>query len=120
MAKKSDAIVQVKLRIREQLRRRLEAAAKKRGVALNYEMMSRLERSFEQESILALEVIAHDMQLNWLRFAERFLGLQLTADAVAALANNPDQKVANLMRAWIKLQEDNVKFTARLNKEITS
>jgi hypothetical protein len=120
MAKKSDAIVQVKLRLREQLRRRLEVAAKKRGVAVNYEMMSRLERSFEQESIRALENIATDIQLNWLRFGERFLGLQLTTEAVAALANNPDQKVANLAQAWIKLQAETSNLAARLSKEITS
>jgi hypothetical protein len=117
MAKKSDTIVQVKLRIREHLRRRLEVAAKKRGVAVNYEMMSRLERSFELESIGALADVAHDMRLNWLRFSERFLGLSLTTDTVAALANNPDQKVAKLAQAWIQLQEDTAKLEARLNKE---
>jgi hypothetical protein len=118
MAKKSGTIVQVKLRIREHLRRRLEVAAKKRGVAVNYEMMSRLERSFELESIHALEGIANEMQLNWLRFAERFMGLQFNADILAALATNPDQRVAkNLALAWVQMQMNTANLAARLRKE---
>jgi hypothetical protein len=118
MAKKPDAIVQVKLRIRERLRRRLTEAAKKRGVAVNYEMMSRLERSFEQESIRALDEIAPDIQLNWLRFGERFLGLGLTNEIIQELVKNVDPKVASLAAAWLKTQEESAKLMARLSKEI--
>ena len=49
MAPKASKVVQYKIRVREELRRRIEQAAKKRFVSANYEMTSRLERSFEQE-----------------------------------------------------------------------
>ena len=46
MAKKSTAIVPTMLRIREDLRKRLEREAKKRDHSLNAEMVERLEKSF--------------------------------------------------------------------------
>jgi hypothetical protein len=49
--KKTD-IVQFKLRIREALRRRLEAAAEAEERSLNSEIAHRLENSFEQEKSL--------------------------------------------------------------------
>jgi len=50
MAKRPDtAIVALTLRIREPLRRRLENAAKQRGVSLNSELAERLESSFRKE-----------------------------------------------------------------------
>ena len=46
MAKKSTAIVPTMLRMREELRKRLEREAKKNGRSLNAEMVGRLEQSF--------------------------------------------------------------------------
>lgn len=43
-------IVQLKLRIREELRRKLEREAAKKGHSLNTEMVERLEASFAVES----------------------------------------------------------------------
>ena len=63
MPRKPMQVVQVNLRIREGLRRKLEAAAKKRGVALNFEMTDRLARSFEGETFQDLESrVASDAQ----------------------------------------------------------
>ena len=61
MARKPTDIVQYKLRIRESLRRRIEQAAKKNGVSANQEMVSRLARSFEQETTRQLDFVAGDM-----------------------------------------------------------
>jgi hypothetical protein len=47
MARKPTEVVAVTLRIREDLRRRLERAARKAGVSLNAEMEKRLEDSFD-------------------------------------------------------------------------
>jgi hypothetical protein len=47
-------VVQVNLRLREALRRKLEAAARQRGVSLNFEMTDRLAKSFDQEEAKAL------------------------------------------------------------------
>jgi hypothetical protein len=55
--KKTD-IVQFKLRIREALRRRLEANARVQERSLNSEIANRLENSFEQEkNVLILEAL---------------------------------------------------------------
>ncbi len=74
--------IQINLRLKEHLRRRLEAAAKARQVSLNYEMASRLERSLAGESELSLFMVAQDIERNWLNFAERHLQLSLENDLV--------------------------------------
>lgn len=50
MQRKQSATVQLKTRMKEPLRARLEEAAKDRGVSLNSELVDRLERSFEREN----------------------------------------------------------------------
>jgi hypothetical protein len=51
MARKSPKAIQYKIRVRADLRRRIEKAAAKNGVSANYEMVRRLERSFDQEAV---------------------------------------------------------------------
>ena len=48
MARTKTATVQLKLRLREDLRRRIEQEAKKAGHSLNQEMVQRLKQSFRQ------------------------------------------------------------------------
>ena len=50
MAKKSTAIVPTMLRMREDLRKRLEREAKKKDHSLNAEMVERLEQSFVDDA----------------------------------------------------------------------
>jgi Arc-like DNA binding domain len=66
--KKTD-IVQFKLRIREALRRRLEAVARAEERSLNSEIAHRLEKSFEQEknSLLLEELLAPGEGLELIR-----------------------------------------------------
>jgi len=61
MPRKPTDIVQYKLRIRESLRRRIEHAAKKRGLSANQEMAIRLEHSFELETVRKLEFLVEDL-----------------------------------------------------------
>src|SRR5262245_37131858 len=49
VARHRTAVVQLKTRMREPLRARLEAGAKRRGVSLNTEIVERLEQSFTKE-----------------------------------------------------------------------
>ena len=51
MGRPKTAIVGIKLRMREPLRKKLEVAAKARGVSLNAEAVARLERTFEMEMV---------------------------------------------------------------------
>jgi hypothetical protein len=70
MARKPSDIVQPNLRIREDLRRRLEQAAKKRGVSLNHEMTDRLKASFDQEALRAIDKVASGLEDAWTRYAK--------------------------------------------------
>ena len=70
MARKPSEIIMTSLRIRERLRRQLEQAAKKRSVSVNYEMASRLEYSFERESLRSLFEVTEDMTNIWAKYGD--------------------------------------------------
>jgi hypothetical protein len=64
MAKtRASKIVQLKARMREPLRARLEATAEKRGVSLNAELVDRLERSFAKDDAFGGLTIANMARL---------------------------------------------------------
>jgi len=90
MPRKESAILDYKLRIRESLRRRIEAAAKRHGVSLNFEMASRLERSFDQESQRSMDETAEHLRTVHERFAK---------------AHHEANKLGDLMRATEALIE---------------
>jgi hypothetical protein len=58
----SSAFVGLKVRLREPLRKKLEVAAKKRGVSLNAELVARLEESFRREAAVELGAIFTDFK----------------------------------------------------------
>jgi hypothetical protein len=60
--------VQTNLRIKEALRRQIEAAAKKHQVSFNREVIQRLEDSLEIKARKSLVAIAADMEHSWSRF----------------------------------------------------
>ena len=68
MAKKrrEAQLVQLKIRIRERLRQRLEYAAKQEEIPLSHEIVRRLENSFEQQQLVILleYMLAPGMSLN--------------------------------------------------------
>src|SRR5262245_26020289 len=49
--RKQAARADIKIRMKEPLRAKIEAAAKRRGVSMNAEMVSRLEQSFQKEGV---------------------------------------------------------------------
>ena len=65
MPRKPTDHVQTGLRIREGLRLRLEAAAKRNKLPLNREMMNRLERSFQADAARSIEDVAADLANTW-------------------------------------------------------
>ena len=67
MARKPADIVQPSLRIRDDLRRRLEQAAKKRGVSLNFEMTNRLKESFDREAHRTIDVVIGRGSTNFMQ-----------------------------------------------------
>src|SRR5262249_41013937 len=54
MTTRRKPLVQPKVRLRDDLHKRLSQAAKKAGRSLNQEIASRLEESFEQQAALAM------------------------------------------------------------------
>jgi hypothetical protein len=93
--------VQVNLRIKEALRRRLEREAEKHQISLNKEMQLRLEDSLRQEAVRGLDDIRADMEAVWLRYSERHLLLSLEDSLAEALSKTKDREVATLAAAWL-------------------
>lgn len=67
LRRNANATVQVNARIKEKLRRRLEAAAKEHQVSFNQELTARLEDSFEKETVQSLENAAQSLSQDALR-----------------------------------------------------
>ncbi len=84
MPRKPMQVVQINLRIREELRRRLEREAKRRGVSLNFEMTSRLQETFDLETQRTFDKIGEDMKINWARYGEMFHELAKQGDLIRA------------------------------------
>lgn len=57
MGRKPTDIIQVNLRLREDMRRRLAREAEKNNRSINAEMVARLEASFAAESRTAMELL---------------------------------------------------------------
>lgn len=76
MARKAPSeITQYKIRIREDLRLRLEAEARKRDVSTNYEIRARLERSFEREEMFKLDRVAANIAQGWAKWGDALFQL---------------------------------------------
>ena len=98
MARKPSDIVKPNLRIREDLRRRLELAAKKRGVSLNIEMTTRLKESFEREGLVNLSRITSNLENFYERYARE--------THARLLQENPMQAVETMIeRLPVEIQE---------------
>ena len=68
--RKPDSWVQVNLRIKEELRLKLEREAKQHQVSFNRELITRLQDSLDTKARQSLEGIAADMERSWSRFRE--------------------------------------------------
>jgi len=103
MKRKPSDLVHINLRLREDLRRQLEAAAKQRNATLSNEIRWRLEDSFKQDTLRVLEDVGYDMQVCWARFSARHLRLDLEKELVEELARADDlAKVKTLAQLWLQ------------------
>jgi HicB family len=115
MARKPADIVQPSLRIRDDLHRRLEQAAKKRGVSLNFEMTNRLKESFDREAYRTIDGVASDLENVWTRFAEVLHNDSLQGELLRATEALVEQLPAEIReRATIK------EAVERVQKAITA
>jgi hypothetical protein len=67
LRRNANASVQVNARRKEKLRRKLEAAAKEHQVSFNQELTTRLEDSFEKETVQTFENAAQSLAQDALR-----------------------------------------------------
>jgi hypothetical protein len=102
MPRRPNDLIQVNLRLRESLRRKLEREAKKHRTSFNNEIRVRLEDSLEKAAARDLDSIRADMEIVWLRYAKLSTLLGLEEDLATALAQTKDPEVANLAKAWLK------------------
>jgi len=86
MARKKSATVDLKVRMKEPLRARLEKAAAQDGVSLNAEAVKRLEESFRREK-RATDVAAQAAGGVYASFGgiETFMVMRLLANAIAVI-----------------------------------
>ncbi len=66
-ARKPTDLVQVGLRLREDLRQRVVNEARKNHIPINRELHRRIEQSFEIGMVRSLEAVAADMASTWSR-----------------------------------------------------
>src|SRR5262249_55455880 len=116
MPRKPGETVQINLRLKEALRRRLEREAKKRGVSLNFEMTSRIEQSFEMESLRAQEAVTADMHVAWSRFGQLFHGLASQGD----LRRAAEMLVAEVEAMPECLEREGVQKAVAAVKQVTN
>jgi hypothetical protein len=69
------AIVQIKLRVREDLRRKVEISARTKKVSLNNEMVARLQQSFDEreDRLERVEQKLNDIQAFLIAIAECYI-----------------------------------------------
>jgi hypothetical protein len=103
--RKPEELVITNLRIRESLRRALEREAEQHQISLNKEIINRLEDSLEVGDKLKLSDIANDMTMNWMRFGDRFLALELEEGIKQAIKNGDLDAARSQLLALEKTQE---------------
>lgn len=114
MARRASDTAQLKLRIREDLRRRLEQAAKKRGVSLNFEMTSRLTDSF---ALRKIDEVASNLESGFGRFARvmenKILQEELMQAAEALIERLPaDIQEREAVKAAVEQVQKTIKLIA--------
>jgi hypothetical protein len=92
VTKKPTDIVPTMLRIREELRKRIEREAKKRDHSLNAEMVDRLERSFARDEKSRRDSAIIDMLVD-----HNHISSAVLRKIASELAKNPD---------WFRNKED--------------
>src|SRR4051812_45392281 len=80
----------ISLRLREELRHRLEQSAAQRRLTLTSEIRIRLEDSLDVEPESHLKEIVEELKTNWQRFAVRLLRMDLGDQLADVLARNED------------------------------
>jgi hypothetical protein len=76
---------QVKLRFRGDQVERIQRLADAHQTTFSAEVKWLIDRGLDHVTLRNIEAIAMDLELNWARFSERFLALELEGDILTAL-----------------------------------
>ena len=103
MPRHPDNILQVSLRIRKELHRKLKIEAAKHRVSLNNEIALRLNDSFEDlDSRRSLSDITKQMALVWSQLAAYLAASQRENELARAVVENKDPKeIIKLLQDWL-------------------
>jgi hypothetical protein len=86
MPRKPSETVQVNLRIKETLRRRLAKVAELNGCSLNYELVERLSRSLDTvPPARPFEDIVGDMKVVWAKYGQAFHAVAQQGSLISVL-----------------------------------
>jgi hypothetical protein len=107
MPRHPDNVLQVNLRIRKELHRKLKRAAADHRVSVNNEIAMRLHDSFENlGSRRTLSDLSAEMALFWSRHAAYFIASEHERELFDALLQNKDPKdIVELLRKWLLQRE---------------
>jgi ABC-type lipopolysaccharide export system ATPase subunit len=112
IARKQSALVGLRVRFREPLRKKLEVAAKKRGVSLNAELVDRLERSFSAEAVE--QVVSSKLDGMFERYEE--IARAIFRKYLEELTDEPASEVWR--RALKQQREKHIKQAEKRHKEV--
>jgi hypothetical protein len=120
MPRKPSDIVQPNLRIREDLRRRLEQAAKKRGVSINAEMTERLRASFDQGDRVELSRITDGLNDVYKRLARDLAEQSRTQELISAVEHHiaqlpPEMREGEALKPTIEWMQEAIKAITRIH-----
>jgi hypothetical protein len=103
MPRHPDNVLQVSLRIRKELHRKLKLAAAKHRVSLNNEIVLRLNDSFEDLGARrSLDSIAIQMGLLWSQIEAYVAASELEIEVTrAVLENNDPKEIVKLLLKWL-------------------
>jgi hypothetical protein len=102
-----DNVLQVNLRIRKELHRKLKIEAAQHRVSVNAEIALRLQDSFENlGSRRTLSDLSAEMKLSWMRHESYFIASELEREVFDALLQKKDPKdIVELLRKWLLQRE---------------
>jgi hypothetical protein len=103
MPRKPADTTHISLRIREDLRRKLEREAQKRRVSMNSEIRFRLEDSFEAQSLKDHGELNRAMEIVMARYARLYA---LEQRLIAAMERSSDPEVAKAALVVRKFRDD--------------
>jgi predicted transcriptional regulator len=91
-----------KIRLRPELKQKLERVAKKRDRSINLEMVERLEQSFGPVELVSLGKVAGDIERAWEKFAAETFRQGLQENLMRSAENLIEQLPKELRNGQLK------------------